>query len=123
MPSHPGAQTALVRITCAKVTDEHRLQTLLRGVPVREDDSAFSCLSWVRAAFTKLLDDGKSVKSFLKPDEWNAVEACARKYCKRKRDVGRFQDEPNGAGGYYRVQWDDDKISTFNFWENRETTL
>lgn len=124
MPSHTAAQTGLIRVAVAKVTDEERLQSLLRELPVREDDSAFNCLTWVREAFTRLLDDGKSVKSYLDSNDWNAVETCARKYCKRKRDAGRFQERtggaPNNNGG--ARQWNVEKISTFNFWENRETT-
>lgn len=128
IPSHTGAQSGLIRIAVAKVTDQRRLQTLLRDIALREDDSAFNCLTWVREAFVKLLDDGKSVKSYLKPEDWSAVETCARKYCKRKRDAGRFQENnahgANGAGrgGGVLNRWNPEMISTFNFWENRETT-
>ena len=87
-----SAQKGLVRITVCKVTDEQRRQLILRGLPVRGDDIAFSCLAWVREAFCKLHDDGKAVKSYLKSGDWGDVERCARKYCKRKRDVGRFQE-------------------------------
>lgn len=121
--SNPAVQTGLVRITVAKVTDESRLQALLREIPVRQDDSAFNCLTWVREAFVKLLDDSKAVKSYLHSEDWKAVEACARTYYKRKRDAGRFQDnaDPN-ANANQRNAWRSEEISTFNFWENRETT-
>ncbi|EXJ77194.1 hypothetical protein A1O3_10352 [Capronia epimyces CBS 606.96] len=119
IPSHAAAQTGLVRITLAKVTDESRLRALLRDIPVRQDDSAFNCLTWVREAFVKLLADGKSAKSYLHAEDWKAVEACARAYCKRKRDVGRFQ-EHSAPAIVHAWRWDE--ISTFNFWENRETT-
>lgn len=113
----PSLQTGLIRVTVAKVTDEARLQAILRTIQVRQDDTAFNCLAWVREAFVKLHQDGKSLKSYLKEDDWGAVESCARKYCKRKRDIGRWQEDrlPRGL-------WNMDKISTFNFWENRETT-
>ncbi|EXJ83179.1 hypothetical protein A1O1_06798 [Capronia coronata CBS 617.96] len=118
IPSHAAAQTGLVRITVAKVTDESRLQALLREIPVRQDDSAFNCLTWVREAFAKLMDDGRSIKSYLNSEDWKTVETCARTYCKRKRDAGRFQDSAAAEVAAWR--WDE--ISTFNFWENRETT-
>jgi hypothetical protein len=113
----PSLQTGLVRVTVAKVTDEARLQSILRAIQVREDDTAFNCLTWVREAFLKLHQDAKSIKTYLNADDWNAVETCARKYCKRKRDIGRWQEDrvPRGL-------WNVEKISTFNFWENRETT-
>jgi hypothetical protein len=120
IPSHPAAQSGLVRIAVAKVTDECRLQSLLRDIPVQENDSAFNCLSWVREAYFRLLEDGRSVKSYLKPEDWSGVETCARKYCKGKRDAGRFNDGPLH---HDNVRWDVEKISTFNFWENRETTM
>lgn len=119
IPSNAGAQTVLVRVTVAKVVDEARLRALLRDIPLREDDSAYTCHSWVREAFIKLLSDSKSVKSYLKSDDWNAVEACARKYCKRKRDAGRFVENSEGEAN----RWNPQIISTFNFWENRETTF
>ncbi|KAK6385962.1 hypothetical protein LTS17_001534 [Exophiala oligosperma] len=122
IPSNPGAQSGLIRVTVAKVTDERRLQSLLRDLALREDDSAFNCLTWVREAFVKLLDDGKSVKSYLKSEDWSAVETCARKYCKRKRDAGRFQENADGNGGGVLNRFNPQMISTFNFWENRETT-
>jgi len=116
------AQKGLVRIAVCKVTDEEHLQSILRSLPIHEDDSAFTCLTWVRTAFRKLHDDGKAVKSYLKAEDWDDVETCARKYCKRKRDAGRFQEDAttNNNGG--AAGWDVKKISTFNFWENRETT-
>ncbi|KIW22169.1 uncharacterized protein PV07_12488 [Cladophialophora immunda] len=123
IPSNPIAQSGLVRVAVCKVTDEERLHSILRDLPIPADDSAFNCLTWVREAFCKLHEDGKSVKSYLNADDWQGVETCARKYCKRKRDAGRFQEGNavlNNNGG--EAAWSVDKISTFNFWENRETT-
>ena len=123
LSSSPVAQRGLIRITVCKVIDDERLQTLLRDLPVREEDPTFTCLTWVREAFCKLHEDGKAVKSYLRAEDWNSVETCARTYCKRKRDLGRFHDgnvavDNNGAP----PMWDVKKISTFNYWENREIT-
>jgi len=123
IPSNPVAQTALVRIAVCKVTDEERLRAIIRDLPVREEDTAFNCLSWVREAFCKLHEDGKAVKSYLHVDDWRNVETCARKYCRRKRDIGRFQDSNTARNDNVgAVTWDVKRISTFNFWENREIT-
>jgi len=116
----PVAQTGLIRVAVCKVRDEERLQFILRNIRVPEDDTAFNCLTWVREAFCQIHDDGKSVKTYLNSDDWINVETCARKFCKRKRDAGRFQEDANINGG--AVDWDVRKISTFNFWENRQTT-
>jgi hypothetical protein len=123
IPLNAVAQRGLVRIAVCKVTDEDRVRSILRDLPIRANDSAFNCHTWVREAFRELHDDGKAVKSYLKADDWDAVEACARKYHKRKRDAGRFAEghaavNNNGAA----TQWDVKQVSTFNFWENRETT-
>ncbi|OCT48482.1 hypothetical protein CLCR_04371 [Cladophialophora carrionii] len=119
IPLNVGAQKGLVRVAICKVSDEERLQSILRDMPIRGDDSAFNCLTWVREAFRRLHDDGKAVKTYLKSDDWDDVEKCARKYCKRKRDAGRFQEGNNNGAAR---AWDVNQISTFNFWENRETT-
>ncbi|KAL2408356.1 hypothetical protein ABEF93_002042 [Exophiala dermatitidis] len=128
--STPAAQTGLVRITVAKVVDEARLRALLRDIPVPQhgdDDPTFNCLTWVREAFVKAIEDPKCVKSYLHAEDWKAVETCARTYCKRKRDLGRFhhppvQPENDDANAGIAFPWSHDDISTFNFWENRETT-
>ncbi|KAJ9614332.1 hypothetical protein H2200_002468 [Cladophialophora chaetospira] len=124
IPLNIAAQKGLVRIALCKVTNEQRLQSILRSLPPRENDSAFNCLTWVREAFTKLHEDGKVAKTYLKASDWEHVEACTRKYCKRKRDAGRFQESNDMADNNGAVPaWDVKKISTFNFWENRETTF
>jgi len=115
MASSATAQRVLVRVAVAKVIDEPRLQSLLRELPVAEDDSAFSCLTWVKNAYLKLMADSKCLKSYLDEADWPAVERCAREYCKRKREQRRIQDQA--------ATWDAETVSTFNFWENRETTL
>jgi hypothetical protein len=122
VPTTPPAQMGLVRIAVCKVVDEDRLLAILRALPIPDDDHFYNCLSWVREAFQVLHDDGKAIKSYLDADDWNDVEACARKYCKRKRDAGRFQDQVGGDDEHLPVLWDVKKIPTFNFWENRETT-
>ncbi|EXJ54342.1 hypothetical protein A1O7_09681 [Cladophialophora yegresii CBS 114405] len=122
IPLSTGAQRCLVRVAVCKVSDEERLRSILRDMPIRGDDSAFNCLSWVREAFRRLHDDGKAVKTYLKSDDWDHVEKCARKYCKRKRDAGRFQEGAAVNNNGVAPPWDVKQISTFNYWENRETT-
>ncbi|KIV97673.1 hypothetical protein PV10_01389 [Exophiala mesophila] len=116
VPTHPSAQAGLVRIAIAKVTNEARLQSILRDIVVPQEDVGFNCLTWVRDAFVRLHQDRKSIRTYLDDTDWPAVETCARKYCKRKKDVGRFQEDRRRPG-----TWNPEKISTFNFWENRET--
>lgn len=117
IPTTPITHTVLVRIAIAKVKDVERLRNIVRHIKIDSRDEAFNCYAWVKEAYLRIMEDGKSVKSYLGAEDWVAVEACARKYCKRKRDAGRFQAEL--TQGLERSIGE--KVSTFNYWENRET--
>jgi len=108
------AQTLLVRVTVAKVVDEARVRAVLRDVPFKQGDEAENCLTWVKKAYVRLIEDGKCVKGYVYEDDWADIERCARRYGKKKREMRRFQD----SGG----PWDMAMVPTWNFWENRETT-
>lgn len=112
-----------VRITVAKVRNADRLTALLRNVPVPSATATDgTCLSWTQAAFAALVSDRGSagasacLSSYLKPSDWEFVEEKARKYVKRKRDIRRWDREHPGP-------WDRSAVSTWNYWENRETTV
>ena len=108
------ARDPLVRICIAKIIDLERLETILRSLPIPLCDSSYSCLTFVRSAFTALHHGvgAGCLKSYLSKDDWKDVELCVRKYCKRKREQRRFTGD-NGS-------WNDGTVSTFNYWENRE---
>jgi hypothetical protein len=113
----------LVRITIAKVRSPDRLTALLRSLPIPLPENLETCLTWTRNAFTLLMSDkgdsaSKSacLSTYLKPTDWDSVESRARKYLKKKRDVRRFDADHPGP-------WDSESVSTWNFWENRETTV
>ncbi|ETN43715.1 uncharacterized protein HMPREF1541_02874 [Cyphellophora europaea CBS 101466] len=115
----------LVRVTLAKVRNSERVTALLRTVEVPSTTSSAlecTCLAWTAAAFRLLVADKGSgnrsacLSSYLKPADWDHVEGRARKYVKRKRDVRRWDSEQPGP-------WDRKAVSTWNYWENRETTV
>lgn len=120
--SSSESHVPLVRITVAKVRDPARVTTLLRSVPPPKNAESDTCLSWTREAFRLLISDRGSgastscLSSYLKPADWEHVESRARKYIKRKRDMHRFDEDRAGP-------WDRGSVSTWNFWENRETTV
>lgn len=116
----------LIRITLAKVRDQARLTSLIRSIPVPSGGGPpyETCLDWTRSAFQLLASDrggssggadgGPCLSSYLKAADWEHIETKARKYVKRKKDMRRFdRDGP----------WDRGSVSTWNFWENRETTV
>lgn len=104
----------LCLIAIAKVLDLERLSEVLREQRPRSStgEASTGCLQWVQDAFAAAHMDGKCLKSYFKGDEWVDIERCAREYCRAKRRDGRFTD--NGT-------WAKDSVSTYNFWERRET--
>lgn len=112
----------LVRVTIAKVRDPDRLTALMRSVPIPSSTTEETCLSWTHAAFDVLVGDRGSssasacLSSYLKTSDWEYVEERTRKYVKRKRDIRRWDRD-------YPGPWDRSAISTWNYWENRETTV
>lgn len=104
----PSAQSIIVRIAIAKVVDTVRLAAILRNVPVHQDDTSWNCLSWVKDAFLRIVEDEKRcVKGYVEAKDWKDIERRTREFVKTKRDTRR----PPG-----------DSIPTWNLWENRETT-
>ena len=105
------AQTVHVRIAVAKVISIAQLQKALRDLPLHEDDPTWTCLSWVRAAFQKLIADRKALKGYVSETDWPDIEARTRRYVQQKREQRRAQDLAGAVS----------TIPTWNFWENRET--
>ncbi|KAF2720659.1 hypothetical protein K431DRAFT_88585 [Polychaeton citri CBS 116435] len=113
LPTTPSAQTMLVRIAVAKVINADYVRDILRSLPVAVDGVNDTCLAWVQNAFTELHSKHGCLKSYLCEEDWKEVEMVAREYCKRKREQRRWTD----ADG----PWDMGNVSTYTFWQNRET--
>lgn len=107
----PLAQTIHVKIAIAKVISIAQLQKALRDMPLHSEDPTFTCLSWVRFAFQKLIADRKALKSYVSGNDWPGIEGRTRRYVQEKREQRRTLDL---AGTSH-------SIPTWNFWENRET--
>jgi hypothetical protein len=104
----PSAQSIIVRIAVAKVVDTERLAAILRDVPLHQDDTSWNCLSWIKDAFLRIMEDEqRCVKGYVEAKDWKNIERRTREYVKKKRGERR----PAG-----------DSIPTWNLWENRETT-
>lgn len=104
----------LVRITVAKVLDIDRARKILRALAPKAAEEGSTCFSWVHDAFLALHAESGCLKSYFDEDDWKDIEACAREYCKVKRQQRRTADDP--------VPLEIGEISTFNAWEKRETT-
>ena len=102
---------ALVRIMVGKVANAARLVQTIRGVPVKQDDPQWNCVSWVRQVLQAL---EAQKKNGLGSSElgWTVVRDAAMRFCQEKRDQHRF----DGTGTF-----DMSKIATFDLVEKRET--
>ena len=105
------AQMVNIKIAVAKVISIAQLQRVLRDLPLHDDDPTWTCLSWVRSAFQKLIADRKALKGYVTGKDWPDMEARARRYVQQKREQRRTQDLARTTH----------TIPTWNFWENRET--
>lgn len=127
------ARNLLARIALAKVVDEHRIPIILRNLAQELNlqakyrqgsvdstrESSLSCLSFAKAAWEALAEDGKRpLKSYFDGGEWDEMETRARKYVKRKRQQGRYSHNVEPVD----VTWNTAEVPTWNYWENRETT-
>lgn len=119
------------RIALAKVRDPARLDALIRSVPLPntshghgQGHSSETCRDWTRRAFETIFGDAGSraacLSTYLKANEWEHVEAKARKYYKRKRDQRRWNIHGEDGDDYHHGPWDPGMVATWNFWENRE---
>jgi hypothetical protein len=105
------AQTIHVKITVAKVVSIAQLQKNLRDLPLHDDDPTWTCLSWVKSAFQKLVANRKALKGYVSRNDWPKIEARTRRYVHEKREQRRILDHSGTPH----------TIPTWNFWENRET--
>jgi hypothetical protein len=92
--SSAPASAILVRIAVAKVRDVRAVEAVVRNIPIpTTQQDSYTCLSFVRDAFSTLHSKENRttcLRTYLKPDEWIDVEGCARRYIKRKRELGRL---------------------------------
>ena len=78
----------LVRILVAKIEDERRLSSILRSIPITQDDPGFDTQAWVASALARIAEDGRVVGTANL--DWTKIEATARGYVDRKNTEGRF---------------------------------
>ncbi|KAM3521751.1 hypothetical protein NHJ13051_006061 [Beauveria bassiana] len=102
----------LVRILAAKVEKMDRVESILRGVPVRPNLPGWTCRSWVTEAYEKLRTDGKALGTC--PD-WETLSEIALWYVRQKTEKHRFD------GQAPRHQFNTRKVATYSMADGRET--
>lgn len=102
----------LVRILAAKIQKMDRVESILRGVPVRPNLPGWTCRSWVTEAYEKLRNDGKALGTC--PD-WETLSQIALWYVRKKTEEHRFD------GLAPRGQFSDREVATYSVADGRET--
>lgn len=112
--SRPLAPTnmLLVRVIIGKVENNKRLVNVLRTTPIRQGDSSWNCVGWVKEALEGLKADGQALGTCV--IEWNSVRDGAMTYCQRKKNEHRFDGEGN---------FDMGKAPTYDLIERKEKTV
>jgi hypothetical protein len=83
-----NTNTLLVRVMIGKVEDLARLITILRSIPVIQNDPGWRCRTWCANALAAIAADGKAVGTSVL--DWLRVEQAARWYAGQKTAEGRF---------------------------------
>lgn len=81
----------LARIIIAKVVDPARIEIILSGIPLSQEDPDWNCVVWVKDALTALDVDNKALGT--RQLEWKVVRDKALLYVKQKKDAGRYKIE------------------------------
>lgn len=105
-----NTNSLLARVLIAKVEDLQRLITILRSVPVVQDDPNWRCRTWIATALSVLKRDGRAVGTSQLNCE--TIEATARQYVAQNAPAGRYQ----------RVEDLLKPKPTWDMLENKETT-
>jgi hypothetical protein len=100
----------LMRLTVAKVADRHELVHILRQVPVKQGDSEWNCVYWVKEALEKLAAHGKVLGT--NRVIWEDITDTALWYVDKKTKEHRF----DGHGDF-----DMTKVATYDIMECKET--
>jgi hypothetical protein len=112
--SHRATNMLLVRIAIAKIVKVERVREILRATPIRQGETGWNCVGWVKEAL-QLLDTDGEVPLGTRVIEWVKVRDAAMSYCNAKKAAHRFDGKAEGAA------FDIERPPTFDLTTNRET--
>ena len=99
----------LVRIVVAKIKDQHRLQSILKDIPLQPEVDGWNCVCWVQEALNRVCKDRDAIGSCVQ--NWESVRDTAMWYVAKKRAEHRF----DGSATY-----DHNKPPTWDMLEGKE---
>ncbi|KUI61301.1 hypothetical protein VP1G_08498 [Cytospora mali] len=97
----------LVRVVVSKVVSMERVRTVLQNVPIRDNQSGWNCVWWVKEALDVLRKDGTAL-SRASITDWVQVRGAAMAYVKKKEREHRFD------GGAPPGMFDMDRVATYD---------
>ncbi|KAK2596537.1 hypothetical protein N8I77_013423 [Diaporthe amygdali] len=103
----------LVRVIIGKVTNAERVAALLREVPVRDNQSGWNCVWWLREALEMLRADGKAL-SRSSSIAWEDAGKAAMEFVHRKEREHRF--DGRAAPGWF----DMNRVATYDLLRGEE---
>ncbi|KAL9581360.1 MAG: hypothetical protein Q9212_003951 [Teloschistes hypoglaucus] len=83
-----GPALLIAKVVVAKVINIDRLQSVLRGVPVVQDDPSFNCSVWVHRALDAVQADAEVVSA--SQLDWPTVRDAANGYVQGKKRKYRY---------------------------------
>lgn len=105
----------LVRVVIGKVASAERAAAVLRGVPVRDNQSGWNCVWWLREALDMLRADGKALGSrSLSSVAWEQAGEAAMDFVRRKEREHRF--DGRAAPGWF----DMNRVATYDLLQGEE---
>ncbi|ETS83079.1 hypothetical protein PFICI_04955 [Pestalotiopsis fici W106-1] len=78
----------LVRILVGKVKNREWLESILRSIPIREDQTGWNCVSWVQEAVESLAVDNRALGTAV--TDWETVRDTLLWYVQQKAAEHRF---------------------------------
>lgn len=105
----------LVRVIIGKVANLERVAAVLRGVPVRDNQSGWNCVWWLREALEMLRADGKALgRSSSSSVAWEEAGEAAMGFVRRKEREHRF--DGRAAPGWF----DMNRVATYDLLRGEE---
>lgn len=111
----------LVRVVVGKVASLERVAAVLRSVPVRDNQSGWNCVWWLREALEMLRAEGGGGKalgrvssSSSRPVAWDEAREAAMGFVRRKEREHRF--DGRAAPGWF----DMNRVATYDLLQGEE---
>lgn len=107
----------LVRVVIGKVGNLERMASVLRQVPVHQNQPGWNCVSWLQDALNALRRDGKALsgaRSSIATASWEEDRDEALRFVREKEREHRFDGK--ATPGWFDMS----QVATYDFLQGRE---